>query len=600
VRLRHAGPHFANGSGGPAPSCAGTLAVKVPPVTLLPVPCSLLRSLPRISCCALSIAIVGPVLAGTLAAQTIDNPRSVVFAPSPDHSLELADGVPVVSAYLLQVYQVGAAQPFQTTSMGKPSVQSDGLIHYDFSAQVAAWPLPGGSYEARVDAVGPYGYALSSPSNAFTLSVPATSTCTFVLSKASTTVGSASGIGSIGLSTQSGCAWSAASSASWLTLRSTGGTGSATLSYSFTANTSTTVRSGKIAVGGALLTVTQSGAACSYSVSPTTRALASGSGTDQVGLTTASGCRWTASSSASWITLATTSGYGSATVKFAFGSNTSASSRSGSLSVGGRAVSVTQAGTCSYSLSKSSTTFTSGGGSGSVGVTTGSACTWKAASSASWLVPSKTSGTGSATVGYTAARNASTSPRSASLTIGGKKLSVSQSGSCTYSLSKYTASLASGGGTGSVGVTAGASCAWKAASSASWLVPSKTSGTGSATVGYTAARNASTSPRSASLTIGGKKLTVSQSGSCTYSLSKYTASISSSGGSGSVGLTTGASCTWRATSSAGWLVPSKTSGTGGSTIGYTAAANASTTSRSASLTVGGRTLVVSQPGTATR
>ncbi len=100
--------------------------------------------------------------------------------------------------------------------------------------------------------------------------------------------------------------------------------------------------------------------------------------------------------------------------------------------------------------------------------------------------------------------------------------------------------------------------------------------------------------RTATITVGGKAFTVNQATGCTFSLSPSSASFAAAGGSGTTTLSTGAGCTWNVASSASWLtVSSATSGTGSATISFAAAANTGAT-RSANLTIGGMTLVVTQ------
>jgi hypothetical protein len=87
---------------------------------------------------------------------------------------------------------------------------------------------------------------------------------------------------------------------------------------------------------------------------------------------------------------------------------------------------------------------------------------------------------------------------------------------------------------------------------------------------------------------------VSPPATCTYSLSATSASIPSTGGSGSDMLSTGSGCSWTASSSASWLtIASATSGTGSATVSYVVDANAGGT-RSANLTIAGQTFVVTQ------
>jgi len=89
-----------------------------------------------------------------------------------------------------------------------------------------------------------------------------------------------------------------------------------------------------------------------------------------------------------------------------------------------------EAGTdCTYSLSPSSQSVSSAGGSRSVLVNTGSGCSWSASSGAGWLSNTGgSSGIGTGTVSYTVAPNPGAS-RSASLFIAGKTFQVTQGGS---------------------------------------------------------------------------------------------------------------------------------------------------------------------------
>ncbi|HEX8424045.1 MAG TPA: M36 family metallopeptidase, partial [Pyrinomonadaceae bacterium] len=86
-------------------------------------------------------------------------------------------------------------------------------------------------------------------------------------------------------------------------------------------------------------------------------------------------------------------------------------------------------GTCTYSISPSSASVASGGGTGSVGVTAGTGCTWTAASNASFItITSGASGSGNGTVNYSVAANTGTTSRTGTLTIAGQTFTVSQAG----------------------------------------------------------------------------------------------------------------------------------------------------------------------------
>ena len=85
--------------------------------------------------------------------------------------------------------------------------------------------------------------------------------------------------------------------------------------------------------------------------------------------------------------------------------------------------------TCTYTLSSSNVSFNSSAGSGSVGVTAPSGCTWSASEAASWItLTSGSSGTGNGTVIYSVAANTTTSSRMTVLRIAGQIFTVTQAG----------------------------------------------------------------------------------------------------------------------------------------------------------------------------
>ncbi len=113
-------------------------------------------------------------------------------------------------------------------------------------------------------------------------------------------------------------------------------------------------------------------------------------------------------------------------------------------------VSYASGGSCTYSISPSSASFTSGGGTGTITVTAASGCTWSASTGVSWAtISSGTSGTGSGTVTYSVAANTG-SARTAAFTVAGKTFSISQA--AATSTTTYTLTLATAG-TGSGTVT---------------------------------------------------------------------------------------------------------------------------------------------------
>ncbi|MFB3903761.1 MAG: DNRLRE domain-containing protein [Acidobacteriota bacterium] len=89
---------------------------------------------------------------------------------------------------------------------------------------------------------------------------------------------------------------------------------------------------------------------CICTISPTSRSHGAGAESGTVSVTSASTCRWQVSASASWITLSTTSGVGSGTVSYSVLANTTSSTRMGSILIGDKSFSVTQAATAVRSV----------------------------------------------------------------------------------------------------------------------------------------------------------------------------------------------------------------------------------------------------------
>ena len=175
---------------------------------------------------------------------------------------------------------------------------------------------------------------------------------------------------------------------------------------------------------------------CSYSISPTSRSVASSSSTNTITVSpSSSSCAWTASSNTTWITVTSgSSGTGNGTVSYSVAANTSTSSRTGTITAGGQTHIVTQSGattTCSYSISPTTMAFSSSSNIGTITVTpSSSSCTWTASSNAtSWLaVTAGSSGTGNGTVSYSVAANSSTASRTGTITVANNTFTITQLG----------------------------------------------------------------------------------------------------------------------------------------------------------------------------
>jgi hypothetical protein len=116
---------------------------------------------------------------------------------------------------------------------------------------------------------------------------------------------------------------------------------------------------------------------------------------------------------------------------------------------------------------------------------------------------------------------------------------------------------------------------------------------GSGHVSLTVAENTTTSPRSATLTVASQSVAVAQATTCSYSASPSTITSGPNGTTGSITIATQAGCAWTTSSTQSWATLGASSGTGPGTVSYAIAANAAA-ARTAFFTVAGSTISVSQ------
>ena len=210
------------------------------------------------------------------------------------------------------------------------------------------------------------------------------------------------------MTSPSGCSWTASSSAGWISITAGGsGSGNGSISYTVAANTTINSRSGTITVAGQTLAITQTGIDCTYSLSSGSASFDSDEGGGVVGMTSPTGCTWTTSSSAGWITItAGGSGSGNGSVSYTVAANTTINSRTGTITASGQTLTISQTGIdCTYSLS-----------SGSAFSTRHDVAHWMyldGLGSAGWItITAGGSGSGNGSVSYTVAAVAGQTLRS--------------------------------------------------------------------------------------------------------------------------------------------------------------------------------------------
>ena len=168
---------------------------------------------------------------------------------------------------------------------------------------------------------------------------------------------------------------------------------------------------------------------CSFMLTPTTFAVGSVATSRTLSIITGTQCSWTSVSAVSWITVssgATGSGIGSVT--FAVGQNSTGAPRTGTLTIAGQTVSVSQeAGSCTYNVTPTSFTVDPVSATRTVSVVAGTQCGWSSTTQATWIsVTSGASGSGIGAVTFAVEANSSGTPRTGVLSIGGQAVTITQ------------------------------------------------------------------------------------------------------------------------------------------------------------------------------
>jgi len=284
--------------------------------------------------------------------------------------------------------------------------------------------------------------------------------CTFSLAPANASVGASGGTGSINVSAGTGCAWTATSNASWITITGgAGGTGNGTVSYIVQPNINSS-RTGTITVGGQTFTVSQAAGAVAV---PTLSI-------DNVSLNEGN----------------------SGTTAFNFTANLSAVS-SQTVSVNFSTANGTAVAGQDYAAASGTVIFVPGETSKNITVQV---------VGDTLVEPNETF-----TVNLSGTANATLANGQGTGTIFNDDTAVA----CTFSISPTNINVAAAGAAGNtIFVTTQAGCQWNVVSNDFWItVTSGNSGTGSGAVRYSVAENLS-GERTGTINIGGQTFVVNQ------------------------------------------------------------------------------------------
>jgi hypothetical protein len=353
---------------------------------------------------------------------------------------------------------------------------------------------------------------------------------------------------------------------------------------------------------------------CSYSVSPSSLSFPQDGGTAAVGITLLTGqdCTWTASSDSAWLTVSPLTGTSNQSVLVTAAPNTSSTAETGTLTIAGQVVSVTEAAAtaCVFAVTPSTYTFPALGGPATFDIvqTGGGDCTWTTFSNVSWIALAPVGGYGNGTVVATAVPNTTGAPLTGTINIAGQTIDLAQvpvTSTCTYTVSPTSISFNQAGETTPITVTTSApSCAWTAASNQPWATVSPTSASGDGTVALTVQANNTGATQTATLLIANQTVTISQGTSnlCSFTVTPNPNPLNypSTGGTDTISIVASdPACAWNASVVPSWITlstPAGTgvSGTGTATISAFAYPNTGSKAISGDITIAGVTIPVTE------
>lgn len=412
--------------------------------------------------------------------------------------------------------------------------------------------------------------------------------------------------------TQAGCAWTAESNVSWLTvLQGSSGIGDGSVQAKVEANTTVDVREGTLLVGGQTVTISQRTKPCLLDFSPRSVSLGSGATIAEVAVTTQFPCRYRASTLHPWLSFPDGEMYlGSSVVKVAVGANDTGVPREGHTLIGSTGFNILQnalPSACKYEFQTNGINVGPGASQHTIAFTADPGCPWTASGALNGFVDFQglVQGKGSGSVAIRIDANPSTLPRSTNVKLGGEVFTITQAGKptlCSYSVNPLSFDVVASGANVSFTISAAEGCTWLVTSNANWLsTVTDNWGDGTKLVTFRAAPNTSPFARTALIRGGSIHVTVVQAGvpppaNCQYDVSPLQLVFSPYASKQVSKVTTHVACPWSAISSQPWLSISAANGIGTANLELAAEANNSILPRHATVSVGGLSIAVEQAG----
>ncbi len=169
--------------------------------------------------------------------------------------------------------------------------------------------------------------------------------CAYSLAPSSDSLPAFGGMGNIEVqATGPGCAWTATSQASWITITAgSSGFGNGAIAYAVPPNPDNNPRTGTLVIAGQTFTLTQATASCLALIAPTSQSFAANGGVGSISLPFGADCAWDAFTNDPWITFSSAiNGSGPATITYAVAAHTAQTRRAGTIWINGQQFAVLQ------------------------------------------------------------------------------------------------------------------------------------------------------------------------------------------------------------------------------------------------------------------
>ena len=331
------------------------------------------------------------------------------------------------------------------------------------------------------------------------------------------------GSGTIAVSAANKMVWKARSNVDWLTVTTTSGAGSGSVTYKVAPYNEVSTRQGTLTVAGNTFTVFQYGRRMKLNTYREERNYEAH--VIPVTVNALDSTRWSVTPNASWISVVDAgNGKGGDLVTVAIGENPSYRARTGTVTIGTETFTVTQLGrpteALSFDVSPVNSTASVDGANGLVSVTATPDLPWTATSGANWITiyAATATGAGNGNVVYSASPNPTLFDRTGTVTVKPEAASGLAAKTHTVRQPAATATLSSdgyefeaAGDACAVDVSCAGIVQWSISESIGWLtVNGSTSRVGPGTVVLQTMANDTVYPRSGTVTIAGKTFRVMQ------------------------------------------------------------------------------------------